>query len=221
MTNVSGLIGPSVLSADYLELGRQLVELETAGADYIHVDVMDGRFVPNISIGLPILEAVRRGTSLPIDTHLMIVEPEKWIQAFAAAGSDSITVHVEATPHLHRLVQEIRSSGVRASVAINPATPLSAIEEIVPLVDQILVMTINPGSGGQKFLPECVDKIRRLRELTERVNPECVIQVDGGIAKGTIAIAARAGASSFVAGTAVFSDSGSIAENIAVLRNAG
>lgn len=211
-------IGPSVLSADYLNLGQQLGELEVAGADYIHFDVMDGRFVPNISIGLPILEAVRRGTSLPIDTHLMIVEPEHWIGSFVDAGSDSITVHAEATPHLHRLIQTIRDAGSGASVAFNPATPLSAIEEIVPLVDQILVMTINPGFGGQTFLPETVDKIRRLKILIDKVNPDCVIQVDGGISEATIGAAADAGATSFVAGTAVFQGNGSIADNIRALR---
>lgn len=211
-------IGPSVLSADYLNLGRQLGELETAGADYIHFDVMDGRFVPNISIGLPILEAVRRGTSLPIDTHLMIVEPERWVGSFIEAGSDSVTVHVEATDHLHRLIQTIRDAGANASVAINPATSLSAIEEVIPLVDQILVMTINPGFGGQLFLPEMVEKIRRLKSLVDRLNPACVIQVDGGIGEDTIAIAADAGATSFVAGTAVFQGGGSIGDNIRLLR---
>jgi ribulose-phosphate 3-epimerase len=220
MAKDSRAIGPSILSADYLHLGRQLTELEEAGADYIHFDVMDGRFVPNISIGLPILEAVRRGTSLPIDTHLMIVEPEKWIGEFVDAGSDSITVHVEATPHLHRLIQSIRDAGARASVAFNPATPIAAIEEIVPLVDQVLLMTINPGFGGQSFLAETVDKIRRLRKLVDRVNPKCVIQVDGGISVDTIGEASAAGATSFVAGTSVFAGNGSIAANIAALRSA-
>lgn len=220
MAKDSRAIGPSILSADYLQLGHQLNELKGAGADYIHFDVMDGRFVPNISIGLPILEAVRRGTSLPIDTHLMIVEPEKWIDEFVNAGSDSITVHVEATPHLHRLVQTIRDAGARASVAFNPATPIAAIEEIVPLVDQVLLMTINPGFGGQTFLAETVDKIRRLRALVDKVNPDCVIQVDGGISVDTIGEASAAGATSFVAGTSVFTGDGSLAANIAALRSA-
>lgn len=220
MAKDSRLIGPSVLSADYLHLGQQLSDLEAAGADYIHFDVMDGRFVPNISIGLPILEAIRRGTSLPIDTHLMIVEPEKWIHAFAEAGSDSITIHVEATHHLHRLIETIRAADIRASVAFNPATPISDIEEIVPLVDQILLMTINPGFGGQTFLPETVDKLHRLRKLVDRVNSECVIQVDGGITTETIVTASAAGATSFVAGTSVFGGSDSIADNIRALRSA-
>ncbi|MEJ7837401.1 MAG: ribulose-phosphate 3-epimerase [Thermomicrobiales bacterium] len=213
-------IGPSVLSADYLNLGQQLQELEAAGADYIHFDVMDGRFVPNISIGLPILEAVRRGTTLPIDTHLMIVEPEKWIGPFVDAGSSTITVHVEATAHLHRLVQAIRDAGAKASVAFNPATPIAAIEEVLPLIDQVLLMTINPGFGGQTFLNETLGKLRNLRELVDRVNPDCVIQVDGGISASTIGAAAIAGASSFVAGTSVFHGKGSVAENIQVLRTA-
>jgi ribulose-phosphate 3-epimerase len=220
MAKDSRAIGPSILSADYLQLGHQLNELEGAGADYIHFDVMDGRFVPNISIGLPILEAIRRGTSLPIDTHLMIVEPEKWIGEFVDAGSDSITVHVEATPHLHRLIQTIRDAGARASVAFNPATPITAIEEIVPLVDQVLLMTINPGFGGQTFLEETVDKIRRLRTMVDKVNPNCVIQVDGGISVDTIGEASAAGATSFVAGTSVFTGDGSLAANIAALRSA-
>lgn len=212
-------IGPSVLSADFLRLGLQLRELESAGADYIHFDVMDGRFVPNISIGLPILEAIRSGTSLPIDTHLMIVEPEKWIELFADAGSDTITFHVEATPHPHRLVQAIVATGKTPSIALNPATPLSAIEEILPDVGQVLVMTVNPGFGGQSFIERCLDKIRRLREMVDRRNPDCVIQVDGGISEATIAAAASAGATSFVAGTAVFAGAGTLSDNIARLRD--
>jgi ribulose-phosphate 3-epimerase len=218
MAKGSRAIGPSVLSADFLHLGQQLTELEGGDADYIHFDVMDGRFVPNISIGLPILEATRAGTSLPIDTHLMIVEPEKWVEAFAAAGSNTITVHYEATPHLHRVVQAIEAAGARPSVAINPATSVTAIEEIIPFVNQVLVMTVNPGFGGQSFISACLDKISRLRELVDRVNPDCAIQVDGGIAPATIGLAAAAGATSFVAGTSVFGGSGSLAENIAELR---
>jgi ribulose-phosphate 3-epimerase len=214
-------IGPSVLSADFLHLGPQLAELEAAGADYIHFDVMDGRFVPNISIGIPVLEATRAGTTLPIDTHLMIVEPEKWVDACAKAGSDRLTVHAEATPHLHRLIESIRAAGAMPSVAVNPATPLSAIEEILPDVGQILVMTVDPGFGGQSFIKHCLDKISRLREMLQERNPSCVIQVDGGISVETIGAAARAGATSFVAGTAVFEGPGSLAENIARIRTAG
>jgi ribulose-phosphate 3-epimerase len=220
MAKGSRAIGPSVLSADFLHLGQQLAELEAGGADYIHFDVMDGRFVPNISIGLPILEATREGTALPIDTHLMIVEPENWVEAFASAGSNTITVHYEATAHLHRVVQAIEAAGAKPSVAINPATSLSAIEEIIPFVNQILVMTVNPGFGGQSFISACLDKISRLRDLVDRVNPDCVIQVDGGIAPGTIGLAAAAGATSFVAGTSVFDGNGSLAENVAALRRA-
>lgn len=220
MSQGSRAIGPSVLSADFLRLGEQLTELEAGGADYIHFDVMDGRFVPNISIGLPILEAIRRGSTLPIDTHLMIVEPEKWVDAFAEAGSDSITVHAEATPHLHRLIQQIAATGAKPSVAINPATPISAIEEVLPMLRQVLVMTVNPGFGGQSFIDACLPKIRRLRELVDRDNSGCIVQVDGGIGPDTIAAAAKAGATSFVAGTAVFGAHGSLAEAIAALKNA-
>jgi ribulose-phosphate 3-epimerase len=220
MAKGSRAIGPSVLSAEFLHLGRQLAELEAGGADYIHFDVMDGRFVPNISIGLPVLEATRAGTNLPIDTHLMIVEPDKWIEAFATAGSDSIIVHCEATPHLHRVVQAIDAAGAKPAVAINPATSLSAVEEILPFVKQILVMTVNPGFGGQSFISGCLDKISRLRELADRINPDCMIQVDGGVTTETISLAAAAGAASFVAGTSVFGGKGSLAENIAALKSA-
>ena len=220
MADQNRAIGPSVLSANFLNLGAQLDELAAAGADYLHFDVMDGRFVPNISIGLPVLEAIRAGSTLPIDTHLMIVEPDNWVETFATAGSDRITVHAEATPHLHRVIQAIAAAGATPSVAINPATPLAAIEEILDDVGQILVMTVNPGFGGQSFIESCLDKISRLREMVERTNPSCVIQVDGGIAESTIGLAAAAGATSFVAGTAVFDGPGTLAEKIAALRSA-
>jgi len=213
-------IGPSVLSADFLRLGEQLAELERAGADYIHFDVMDGRFVPNISIGLPVLEATRRGTSLPIDVHLMTVDPERWVDPFSSAGADVITFHVEAARHAHRLTQAIAGLGKRVGLAVNPATPLSAVEEILPYVDQVLVMTVNPGFGGQSFISGMVGKIGRLRAMIERTGTDCVIQVDGGINPSTIAAVVEAGASSVVAGSAVINNRASIADNLAALRAA-
>ncbi|MGB3328808.1 MAG: ribulose-phosphate 3-epimerase [Thermomicrobiales bacterium] len=213
-------IGPSILSADFLHLGQQLDDLAAGGADYIHFDVMDGRFVPNISIGLPVLESVRVGTALPIDAHLMMVDPEAWIDPFREAGADSITVHVEATCHLHRLVTAIAETGAGAGVALNPATPVAAIEEIVPFVNKILVMTINPGFGGQTFIPQMADKVARVRALIDRVNPACRLEVDGGINVHTIGEVVRAGADTLVAGTAVLNDHASVAENIAALRAA-
>lgn len=213
-------IGPSVLSADFLKLGDQLQELEGAGADYIHFDVMDGRFVPNISIGLPVLEATRAGTTLPVDVHLMIEEPDRWVESFADAGADRITFHAEATPHMHRVVQTIDAKGKVAGVVINPATPVSAIEEIVPYVGQILIMTVNPGFGGQTFIAGMLDKISRMREIIERRNPGCRLQVDGGINPETIGKAVNAGADMIVAGNAVFAGGMSPAANIQSLRDA-
>lgn len=212
-------IGPSVLSADFLRLGEQLVEMEQAGADYIHFDVMDGRFVPNLSIGLPVLEATRRGTSLPIDVHLMIVEPDRWIPEFAEAGADTITFHLEATPHAHRVAESIASHGKKVGVALNPATPLGALEELLPYLDQVLLMTVNPGFGGQSFIETMPAKIQRLREIIDTVGADCVIQVDGGINPATIGRVVTAGATSIVAGSAVINDDASIERNMALLRD--
>lgn len=213
-------IGPSVLSADFLRLGEQLREIEDAGADYIHFDVMDGRFVPNISMGLPVLAAVRDGTTLPVDVHLMIVEPERWIDVFADAGADSITFHAEASPHLHRVAEAIRKRGKRAGVALNPSTPVSLIEPLLPFVGHVLVMTVNPGFGGQSFIPEMVLKVERLRLVLEALNPECDIQVDGGIDAETIVRVVNAGATSVVAGTALINRHRSIETNLAAFRQA-
>lgn len=211
-------IGPSVLSADFLRLGEQLAELEAGGADYIHFDVMDGRFVPNISIGLPVLEATKSGTSLPVDVHLMIVEPDRWVEEFADHGADRITFHAEATPHMHRVVQTIEAKGKVPGVSINPATPIGVLEEILPYLGQVLIMTVNPGFGGQSFIDTSLDKIRRMREMIDRVNPDCRLQVDGGINEDTIRAAAGAGADMIVAGSAVFAGDRSPAENVARLR---
>ena len=213
------IIGPSVLSADFLNLGQQLRELEEGGADYIHFDVMDGVFVPNISIGLPVLEATKSGTSLPVDVHLMIVEPDRWVDEFAAAGADTITFHAEATPHIHRVVQTIKNAGKEAGVSINPATSLTAIEQILPDVDQILLMTVNPGFGGQSFIESSMSKIERLREMIDAVNPTCRLQVDGGINESNIKRVVEAGATSIVAGSATFAGGRSIAENLAALKS--
>lgn len=211
-------IGPSVLSADFLRLGQQLRDVEAAGADYIHFDVMDGRFVPNISIGLPVLKAVQEGTTLPIDAHLMIVEPDRWVEQFIAAGADRLTVHVEATPHLHRVVQRITNAGAIAGVSLNPATSVVTIEEILPFVGQVLVMTVNPGFGGQTFIPTMLAKIARVRALIDTVNPGCRLQVDGGINAQTIKRAVAAGADTIVAGTAIFNEHQSVAEALDELR---
>ncbi len=213
-------IGPSVLSADFLTLGDQLRQIEDAGADYVHFDVMDGRFVPNISIGLPVLHATRAGTALPIDVHLMVVEPERWVDAFADAGADSITFHAEASPHLHRLAQTITKRGKVAGVALNPSTPVSTIEPLLPFVGQVLVMMVNPGFGGQSFIREMTAKVTWLREVLTRVNSECEIQVDGGINPETIGTVVEAGATSVVAGTAVINAHASIRDNVRALRNA-
>jgi len=214
------VIGPSVLSADFLRLGDQLVEIEHAGADYIHFDVMDGQFVPNISIGLPVFGAVRRGTSLPIDVHLMVVDPERWVDDFCAAGADSVTFHAEATPHMHRVAESISLGGADAGVAINPATSVGLIEDLIPYVHHVLLMTVNPGFGGQALIESMPDKVHRLREAIERLNPDCVIQVDGGINPSTIAGVVGAGATSIVAGSSVINGNASIAVNMAALRAA-
>lgn len=214
------MIGPSVLSADFLRLAEQLDEIERAGADYVHFDVMDGQFVPNISIGLPVLQAVRAGTALPIDVHLMIVEPERWIDAFADAGADSITFHAESSPHLHRLAEAIMKRGKRPGVALNPSTPIAMVEPLLPFVGHVLVMTVNPGFGGQSFIPEMSSKVTRLRGLLDAANPDCRIQVDGGINARTIVAVVQAGATSIVAGTAVINGQGSIESNLRRLREA-
>jgi ribulose-phosphate 3-epimerase len=211
-------IGPSVLSADFLRLGDQLRELEEAQADYIHFDVMDGAYVPNISIGIPVLEATRRGTSLPIDCHLMIIEPDRWVDAFADAGADRITFHVEAAIHLHRVVQSIERKGKVPGISINPGTPLYALEEILPYLGQVLLMTVNPGFGGQSFIETSLDKISRLRDMIDRRSPGCRLQVDGGINAGNVRDVVDAGADMIVAGSAILGNGRSPSANIAAFR---
>lgn len=197
-------ISPSILSADFGCLKKEIKAVEDLKVDYIHIDVMDGHFVPNITIGPLVVEAVRGITSLPLDVHLMIENPETYIPDFAKAGSDIITVHAEATAHLHRAVQAIKELGVRAGVSVNPATPLSAIEGVLTDADLVLIMSVNPGFGGQSFIPASIDKIKRLRAMMDKVGSKAEIEVDGGIKISNIAEVSRAGADAFVAGSAIF-----------------
>ncbi|WEG73168.1 ribulose-phosphate 3-epimerase [Vagococcus intermedius] len=198
-------IAPSILSADFANLERDVKLVEQGGADYIHVDVMDGQFVPNITLGPNIVSALRPVTKLPLDVHLMIVEPERFVEDFAKAGADIIVVHQESTLHLHRVLQMIKNAGVKAGVVINPATPVSAIAEILPMVDLVLVMTVNPGFGGQAFIPECLAKIETLAHLRQEHHYTYEIEVDGGVVPETAALCAQAGADVFVAGSFVYS----------------
>jgi ribulose-phosphate 3-epimerase len=197
-------IAPSILSADFANLQKDIELVEKGGADYIHVDVMDGQFVPNITFGPNIVQAIRPITKLPLDVHLMIVDPENYIPAFAKAGADIITVHVEATPHIHRALQMMKDLGVKAGVVINPGTPVSMIKPVLSMVDQILVMTVNPGFGGQSFINETVDKIVELADLREQNDWHYLIEVDGGIVPETAKICQEAGADIFVAGSYVY-----------------
>jgi ribulose-phosphate 3-epimerase len=199
-----GKIAPSILSADFTRLGEEVKAVEKAGADYIHIDVMDGHFVPNITIGPMIVKAVRRITELPLDVHLMISHPERFIDIFVDAGADILTVHTEATTHLHRVIQHIRHRGARPSVSLNPATPLGVLEYIIEDVDMVLLMTVNPGFEAQEFIPTVVPKIRKLREDVDKKRLNVEIEVDGGISPETVAQVSSAGAEVFVAGSAIF-----------------
>src|SRR4030042_6562164 len=197
-------LAPSILSADFARLGEQIDEVVRAGADYIHVDVMDGHFVPNITIGAPVVASIRRVTKLPLDVHLMIQDPDKYIEKFAKAGADIITVHVETSPHLHRSVQFIKDQGCKAGVSLNPATSLATLDHILSDVDMVLIMTVNPGFGGQEFIPSVLPKIKRLREKISEKGIGVDIEVDGGVNINTISKVAQAGGNIFVAGNAVF-----------------
>ena len=197
---------PSILAADFWRLGEQIKAAEEAGANRFHIDVMDGRFVPNLSLGMPIVEAMRRGTSLPLEMHLMIQEPERYVEAFIQAGADIVIVHQEATSHLHRTIQLIKNHAKKAGVGLNPSTPTGAIEDIREDIDLLLIMTVNPGFGGQRFIHSMLPKIQRARQFLQQCNTHCELEVDGGVDRQTAPLAVQAGADVLVAGTAIFAD---------------
>ena len=211
-------LAPSILSADFARLGEQVAEATKAGADYIHVDVMDGHFVPPITIGAPVVAAIRQWTDLPLDVHLMIESPENQINQFAEAGADIITVHIEACPDIQQLVQAIKGLGVKAGVSLNPGTPLSAITEILPSLDLVLVMTVNPGYGGQPFIEATLDKIAKLRAELDKKGLSAELEVDGGINAQVAPKVVKAGARVLVAGAAVFASGRTVKESLAELR---
>jgi ribulose-phosphate 3-epimerase len=213
-----GKIAPSILSADFSRLGDEVRAVEEAGADYIHIDVMDGHFVPNITVGPMIVKAVREITPLPLDVHLMITDPDHFIDEFVRSGADILTVQTEALVHAHRTIQHIKGQGARASISLNPATPLNGLEYILEDLDMVLLMTVNPGFGGQKFIPSVVPKIRRLREMVVERGCSVEIEVDGGIGPETIGLVSAAGADVFVAGSAIFY-SENYAETIRAMRD--
>ena len=221
MTSRSGLairLAPSILAANFANLGADIAAATRGGADQIHVDVMDGHFVPNITIGVPVVKSLRKATTLPLDVHLMIMQPDRYLEAFIEAGANMVSVHVEVLPHLHRTVTQIKKLGAKAGVVLNPSTPVSALDEIAPDVDFVLVMSVNPGFGGQVFIPASVKKIRNVRALLDRAGNKAPIEVDGGIDLATVASVVEAGAEWLVAGHAIFG--GGNAENAAAaLKN--
>lgn len=210
-------IAPSILSADFSKLGEDIEKLHNAGADFIHIDVMDGRFVPNISFGMPIIKAIRNRTDKVFDVHLMIEEPSKYIDDFIEAGADLITIHYEAEKHIDRAIQYIKSKGVKAAVALNPGTPTTVLKDIISELDMVLIMSVNPGFGGQKFIKYSIDKIKEVKAMSEKVNKDLLIQVDGGIDPSNVLDVIKAGANVIVAGSAVFKN-GEIEKNISLLR---
>lgn len=213
-------IAPSILAADFTKLGEQVQEAQSAGADLIHIDVMDGRFVPNITMGPLVVKAVKRVATIPLDVHLMIVEPERYIDEFVDAGADAITVHIEASPHLHRTLSQIKDAGCNVGVALNPHTPAEAINEVLDMLDIITVMTVNPGFGGQKFIQRMTSKIAKLRAMIRNEHLDIDIEVDGGINVATISSAVQAGANVMIAGSCVFGHDDGIKAGIDALRQA-
>jgi ribulose-phosphate 3-epimerase len=211
------LLAPSILSADFSKLGQQIKEVEEAGADIIHLDIMDGRYVPNITFGIPVVESIRPITKLPFDAHLMIVEPEKYILDFIKAGVDMISFHMDATIHSHRVVDLIKSNETKAGVVLNPATPVNTLEEIIHYIDYVLIMSVNPGFGGQKFIPKTAEKVKKLLLLMEESGrTDILIEIDGGVSKDNINYLSMLGVNIFVAGSAVFK--GNIKENVKILK---
>ena len=213
------ILAPSILSADFSRLGDELKAIESAGADWVHVDIMDGHFVPNMSMGRKALEACKGVTQLPLDVHLMVEFPENFIEWYAQSGADHLTVHVEATPNIHRVLQRIHELGCKAGISINPGTPVSALDAVLHMVDLVLVMTVNPGFGAQKFLPETLPKIREIRQKLNQINPNALIQVDGGISTSTIGMVAEAGAQVFVAGNAIFNHPSGLVVSMSALKS--
>lgn len=211
-------IAPSILSADFSRLGDHIVELDTYGADMIHIDVMDGMFVPNISFGIPIIKSIRKLTKLPFDVHLMIEEPSRFVEDFASAGADIITVHYEADRHIDRTINYIKSFGIKAGVALNPATPVDCIKHLISNLDMVLIMSVNPGFGGQKYIKYCSGKIKEVKALSDKYNKNLMIQVDGGIDESNIKEVVSSGANVIVAGSAVFKNN-EIENNIKKLRS--